>query len=137
LPVSTPYCLRTRESRGVAIFVKDFFAEDFFAEVQNLGIEVKVNVEDGVQQTVETTFVCRVTKNCGKRVDLYSDGPNTTQNVVCPQHGKICTFPNYATFRETVKLVVNKILAANGHDLLTDATKHVPGDDNRDPSKVN
>jgi len=115
----------------VAILVKDFFAE-----LRNL-VQVKVNVEDGVQQTVETTFVCKVIQNCGKRVDLYSDGPNTAQNVVCPEHGKICTFPNYAAFRETMKLLVNKILAANGHDLLSDATKYVHVDDNPDPSKVN
>ena len=101
----------------------------------NLRIVVKVNTEGG-KQTVQTEFVCDKAK-CGREIEVRSDGKNTIHNVLCPVHGLLTSFPNEAALRKFTMDAANKILAAKGHDLISEKTSYAPIDDNPDPKSVN
>jgi hypothetical protein len=99
-----------------------------FTEVSNIGIEVKVNVEDGIQTTVETRLYCKIA-NCLEDVDLYSDDSHSVHEAICPVHGRVGSFPTYAAFSEFTKFVANGILEAGGYALLTGRTRYVHVDE--------
>lgn len=107
-------------------------------DIQNLGIEMKVTVnnETGLQESVLSTLICKV-GDCGKYIELYSDSPESVHTVVCPIHGKVGSFPTFAVYRETVKILANKILEAKGHDLISDKTKYIAVDGEGDPRSSN
>jgi hypothetical protein len=84
------------------------------AEPTNLEIEVTANQDDG---TFQTDLLCDL-NHCGKNVSIFSDGPRTTQNVRCAEHGLLTSFPNQAAFREFVRFIANKILTKTGHELI-------------------
>jgi len=114
-------------------------AEEFPRRKTNLGIKVKVNTdENGVQQSVETSLFCEK-ENCGKDIEVYSDGPgpDTIHNVVCLEHGLLISFPNREALKKFTESLANKILAAHGHDLITEKTNCIPVDDHPDPNSVN
>jgi hypothetical protein len=103
----------------------------------NLGIRVKVNAnEGGEQESVQTDLFCEKGK-CGKDVDVYSGGPNTTHNVVCCEHGLLTSFPDYESLKKFTESIANKILAAHGHGTITDKTLCTPYDDKVDPESLN
>jgi hypothetical protein len=79
-----------------------------------LKIDVTPNDADG---SFETNLLCSI-RNCEKTVFIDSDGPKTIQNVSCPQHGFLTSFPHQSALGEFVRLSANKILAASGHDLI-------------------
>lgn len=107
-------------------------------EVQNLRIDVKVTVnnETGTQDNVQTTFFCNI-RDCGHSVEMYADSQDTAHSVICPVHGKIGSFPTYAVYLESVRIAANRILAANGHDLISEKTKFFSIDDKADPKSSN
>lgn len=100
-----------------------FHVRDLVRDAQKIKIDVKVNYENGVQTTVENRFCCNVA-NCGQTIAIYTDGPETIHNFVCPMHGKVASFSSYAAFLEATKIAVNKVLDARGHDLITDDSDH-------------
>lgn len=105
------------------------------SQLKNIRIEVKVDTTGG-EQTVQTNFRCDKEK-CGKEVEVYSDGKNTTHNVVCALHGLLISFPNLAELRKFTMEAANRILAANGHDLITEKTNYAEIKDNPDPNSAN
>lgn len=112
-------------------------AEKFPRLPTNLRISVKVNTnEKGEQESVETDLLCDK-GNCGKEVGIYSDGPKTTHNVVCPEHGLLTSFPSYEALKKFTEVLANNILAAHGHGTITDKTDCIPADDHPDPKSVN
>jgi hypothetical protein len=103
----------------------------------NLGIRVKVNFnEKGEQESVQTELFCEK-GNCGKDVEVYSNGPNTTHNVVCPEYGLLTSFPEAQTLKGFIEFLANKILAAKGHGTITDKTLCAPYEDKPDPKSLN
>lgn len=83
-------------------------------EPTSLRIEVTSNDAD---DTFETSVHC--SKNdCRRIVDVDSDGPTTTHSVSCPKHGFLTSFPHQNALGEFVRFSANKILAANGHELI-------------------
>ncbi|MGO8985842.1 MAG: hypothetical protein ACLQFM_13750 [Terriglobales bacterium] len=103
----------------------------------NLRISVKVNRDGkGGQESVETDLFCDK-GNCGKEVEIYSNGPNTTHNVVCIEQGLLTSFPNYETLKKFTESCANKILAARGHGTITEKTNCISVDDHPDPKSVN
>ena len=102
-------------------------------DVRNLDVDVKVDLVDGVQRSVETRLFCKI-DNCGRDVDLCSDGRHTLQEAVCPVHGKVGFFPSHAAFREFTRFMANGILEADGHEPLTNKSRYVHIDDQPDPN---
>src|SRR3954470_344599 len=79
-----------------------------------LRIEVTSNDAD---ESFDTNLHC--TKNdCRRIVDIDSDGPNTLQSVSCPKHGFLTSVPHQSALGEFVRFLANRILAANGHQLI-------------------
>jgi len=79
-----------------------------------LRVEVTSNDAD---QTFETSVYCSK-KDCRRIVDIDSDGPKTVQSVSCPKHGFLGSFPHLDALGDFVRFSANKILAANGHELI-------------------
>lgn len=99
----------------------------------NLTMKIRVDRDDnGVQQSVQTEMVC---EHCGKDVEVAFDSLNTTQSVLCPQHGLLTTFPNQCALMEFTQMLANKVLAAHGHDTISDKTQHARIDDK--PNSIN
>jgi hypothetical protein len=101
----------------------------------NLTVRVKVDRdENGVQQSVQTEMVC---EHCGKDVDVRFNSLNTVHNVLCPEHGLLTTFSNRDALMKFSKDLTNMILAAHGHDAITDKTNVAHIDDKPDPNSIN
>jgi len=79
-----------------------------------LRIEVISNDAD---ETFETSVHC-CKNDCRRMVDIDSDGPKTVQSVSCPKHGFLISFPHLNALGEFVRFSANKILAANGRELI-------------------
>jgi hypothetical protein len=99
-----------------------------FTDVSNLDVDVRINFEEGVQTTVVTRLHCTIA-NCLEDIDLCSNGSQSIHEAICPIHGKVGSFPNYAAFQEFMRFVANGILEAGGHAPLTNRTKYVHLDD--------
>lgn len=95
-----------------------------FTDVSNLDVDVMINFEQGIQTTVETRLHCKIA-NCLKDIDLCSDGFDSIHEAICPVHGKVGSFPNYAVFQEFTKFVANAVLKAGGYAPLTSQTEYV------------
>jgi len=102
-------------------------------EPTNLEIEVKINQHDG---TFQTDLFCDLNQ-CGKNVTIVSDGPKTTQNVLCTEHGLLTCFPDQTAFREFVRFFANKILKVNGHELIEPGAMSIVGDNQTPPESMN
>jgi hypothetical protein len=101
---------------------------DSSTDVSNLDIEIRINFEGGIQTTVVTRLYCTIA-NCLKDIDLSSDGRHSLHEAICPVHGKVGSFKNYAVFQEFTKFVANAALNAGGYAPLTSKTKYVHLDD--------
>jgi hypothetical protein len=97
-----------------------------------LKIEVRTNDAD---QSFETNLLCSV-PDCKKTVFIDSQGPKSIQSVSCPKHGFLTSFPHQIALGEFVKFLANKILAANGHELIQAGAVSIFGD-NEIPESVN
>ena len=83
-------------------------------EAAYLKIEVSAN---DIDATFETNVCCAL-RDCGKTVDIDSRGPKTVQNVSCPEHGFLTSFPDRTALGEFIRRSANKILAIDGHPLI-------------------
>src|SRR5215472_14504118 len=90
----------------------------------HLKIEVRRNDDD---DTFETNLCCALSQ-CGKTVDINSDGPKAVQNVSCPKHGFLTSFPHRGALGEFVRCLANKILERNGQKLIDARAAFVVGD---------
>jgi hypothetical protein len=59
---------------------------------------------------------------------IECDGPRTTQSVSCPKHGFLTSFPHQIALGEFIRFSANKILAANGHELIEAEAVSIFGD---------
>jgi hypothetical protein len=78
----------------------------------HLGAEVTGFIRDG-EHVVHARMYCKK-DNCGRDVEIVSDGPETRQFVECPVHGEIVSFQNYDECERVLKFVINKVAEAKG-----------------------
>jgi hypothetical protein len=97
-----------------------------------LEIEVRANDDD----TFETNLCCALSQ-CGKTVDIDSDGPKAVQNVSCPKHGFLTAFPHRVALGEFVRCLANKILGMNGRRLIDAEAPFIIGDEQPRPESMN
>jgi len=97
-----------------------------------LGIEVKSNGDD----TFETNLCCALSQ-CGKTVDIDSHGPEAVQNVSCPKHGFLTSFPHRVALGEFVRCLANKILEKNGQRIIDAGAAFIVGDEQPRPESMN
>lgn len=97
-----------------------------------LEIEVISNDDD----TFDTNLCCSLSQ-CGKTVDIDSDGPTAVQNVSCPEHGLLASFPHRVAFGEFVRCLANKILEENGQRLIDAEATFIVGTEQHRPESIN
>src|SRR5215469_2670339 len=97
-----------------------------------LGIEVK-SIDD---DTFETNLCCALSQ-CGKTVDIDSHGPEAVQNVSCPKHGFLTSFPHRVALGEFVRCLANKILEKNGQRIIDAGAAFIVGDEQPRPESMN
>ena len=102
--------------------------------MRNTFLKIEVRTNDA-EQSFETNLLCSV-PNCQKTVFIDSQGPRSVQSVSCPKHGFLTSFPHQIALGEFVKFLANKILAANGHELIQAGAVSIFGD-NEIPESVN
>src|SRR5215467_8252689 len=95
-------------------------------------IEVR-SIDD---DTFETSLCCALGR-CGKTVDIDSDGPKAVQNVSCPKHGFLTSFPHRVALGEFVRCLANKTLEKNGQRLIDVGAAFIVGDDQPGPESIN
>ena len=105
-----------------------------FALPGRLNVEIIVRSND--DDTFETNLCCAFS-HCGKTVEIDSDGPKAVQNVSCPEHGFLASFPHQVALVEFVRCLANKILEMDGHPLIDEAATFVVGDEDSRPEWVN
>ena len=98
----------------------------------HLKIEVRRNDND---DTFETNLCCALS-HCGETVDIDSDGPRTLQNVSCPKHGFLTSFPDQVALGEFVRCLANKILAMNGDRLIDAGAAFIVGEEQPRPESI-
>ena len=74
-----------------------------------------------------------------KTVEVPVTGQGQTQSIksFALEHGLLTSFPNREALEKFTESLANKILAAHGHDLITEKTNCIPVDDHPDPNSVN
>lgn len=97
-----------------------------------LAIEVRSNEDD----TFETNLCCAL-RQCGKTVDIESDGPTAVQMVSCPEHGFLTSFPHRVALGEFVRYFANRILEQNGQRLIDAEAAFVVGGTQPRPESIN
>ena len=102
-------------------------------EPTNLEIEVTVDQNDGMFQA---DLFCDL-NHCGKDVTIFSNGPKTTQNLRCLEHGLLASFPDQIAFQEFVRFLANKLLQAKGHELIEREAMCIVGEDETSPKAMN
>jgi hypothetical protein len=95
-------------------------------------IEIRSTDDD----TFETNLCCALSR-CGKTVDIDSDGPTGVQNVSCPKHGFLTSFPHRVALGEFVRYLANKILEKNGRRLIDARAAFIVGDERLRPETMN
>ena len=86
--------------------------------------------------TFETNLCCALSQ-CGKTVDIDSDGPRAIQKVSCPKHGFLTSFPHRIALGEFVRRLANKILEKNGQRLIDAGAAFIVGDERPRPESMN
>jgi len=89
-----------------------------------LKIEVRRNDDD---DTFDTNLCCALSQ-CGETVEIDSGGPKTVQNVSCPKHGFLTSFPHQVALGEFVRCSANKILEESGDRLIDVEATFIIGD---------
>ena len=97
-----------------------------------LRIEVR-SIDD---DTFETSLCCALSL-CGKTVDIDSDGPKAVQNVSCPKHGFLASFPHRVALGEFVRCLANKILEQDGKRLIDARAAFILDDEQFRPETMN
>jgi hypothetical protein len=99
----------------------------------HLKVEVRRNHDD---DTFETNLCCALS-HCGETVDIDSDGPKAVQNVSCPKHGFLASFPHQVALGKFVRRLANKILEMNGDRLIDAEAAFIIGDKQPRPESIN
>jgi len=99
----------------------------------HLKIEVRRNDDD---DTFETNLCCALSQ-CGETVDIDSNGPKSVQNVSCPKHGFLTSFPHQVALGEFVRHLANRILEKNGKTLIDAGAAFIVGDEQPRPGSIN
>jgi hypothetical protein len=97
-------------------------------------LEIRVTSND--DDTFETNLCCALSE-CGKTVDIDSEGPKAVQNVSCPEHGFLTSFPHRVALGEFVRCLANKILAKTGQRLIDSQAAFIVGDAQPRPESIN
>lgn len=105
---------------------------DMFNVPVMLAIEVRPNNDD----TFETTLCCALGR-CGKTVDIDSYGPEAVQNVSCPKHGFLTSFPHRVALGDFVRSLANKTLEKQGQRLIDAGASFIVGDELPQPESIN
>ena len=101
---------------------------------QNLvKVEVLPNDEDG---TFVTNLYCDL-NHCGKALMIESNGPKSVQNVSCVAHGVVTSFQHQIALGEFVRLLANKVLAADEHTLIEVGALSIFGDERASLDLIN
>ena len=103
----------------------------FWSQPVLLEIKVRSNDDD----TFETKLCCALAQ-CGKTVDIDSDGPKAVQNVSCPKHGFLTSFPHRVALGEFVRCLANKILETNGQRLIDAGAAFIVDDEQLRPESM-
>jgi len=95
-----------------------------------------VEVRSIDDDTFETSLCCALSL-CGKTVDIDSNGPKAVQNVSCPKHGFLTSFPHQVALGEFVRCLANRILEKNGQTLIDAGAAFIVGDEQPRPETMN
>jgi hypothetical protein len=95
-----------------------------------------VEVRSIDDDTFETSLCCALSL-CGKTVDIDSNGPKAVQNVSCPKHGFLTSFPHQVALGEFVRCLANRILEKNGQTLIDAGAAFILGDEQPRPETMN
>lgn len=87
-------------------------------------------------QTFETNLHCALNQR-GKIVVIDSHGRTSTQEVSCPKHGFLASFPDQIALSEFIRFVANKVLTASGHQPVESGAAWIFADDEPSPKSVN
>src|SRR5262249_53755228 len=87
-----------------------------------------VEVRSIGDDTFETSLCCALSL-CGKTVDIDCNGPKAVQNVSCPKHGFLTSFPHQVALGEFVRRLANRILEKNGQRLIDAGAAFIVGDE--------
>lgn len=102
----------------------------------NVPVLLEIQVRSNDDDTFETNLCC-ARSQCGKTVDIDSDGPQGVQNVSCPKHGFLTSFPHRIALGEFVRYSANKILEKNGQRLIDARAAFIVGDEQPLPKSLN
>ncbi len=97
-------------------------------------LEIKVRSND--DDTFETKLCCALSQ-CGKTVDIDSDGPKAIQNVSCPKHGFLTSFPHRVALGDYMRYLANQVLEKNGQRLIDAEAAFIVGDEQPQPESMN
>ncbi len=97
---------------------------------------VQVEIMSNDDDTFETKLCCAL-RRCGQTVDIDSDGPKAVQNVSCPKHGFLMSFPHRVALGEFIRDLSNQILKRNGERLIDASAAFVMGDEQPQPESMN
>lgn len=95
-----------------------------------------VEVRSIDDDTFETSLCCALSL-CGKTVDIDSNGPKAVQNVSCPKHGFLTSFPHQVALGEFVRCLANRLLEKNGQTLIDAGAAFILGDEQPRPETMN
>jgi hypothetical protein len=104
-----------------------------FHSSKSLPLEVEVRSLD--DDTFETNLRCALGQ-CGRTVEIDSDGPNVVQNVLCPKHGFLTSFPHRSALGDFMRRLANKVLEENGQPLIDPGAVFLFGEEPR-PKSMN
>ena len=97
-----------------------------------LKIEVKRNDDD---DTFDRNLCCALSQ-CGETVEIDSAGPKTVQNVSCPKHGFLASFPHKVALGEFIRCLANWILETNGGTLIEAEAAFIIDDEQPRPESM-
>ena len=104
--------------------------------MSNVPVLLEIEVRSNDDDTFETNLCCALSQ-CGKTVDIDSDGPKAVQNVFCPKHGFLTSFPHRVSLGEFVRRLANQILEKKGQRLIDAEAAFIVGDEQPRPESMN
>ena len=110
--------------------------DDAQSPIWSCPVRVEIKVRSNDDDTIETNLCCALSQ-CGKTVDIDSDGPKTIQNVSCPKHGFLISFPHRVALGDFVRCLANKILERNAQRLIDSEAAFIVGDKSPRPESMN
>lgn len=102
----------------------------------NVPVILEIKVRSNGDDTFDTNLCC-ARSQCGKIVDIDSDGPKAAQNVSCPKHGFLASFPHRVALGEFVRSLANKSLEKSGQRLIDARATFIVGDEQPRSESIN